>query len=74
MSSLANQIPGINAVAGMHDTFQLHLDQWGGRLTGWALNVPGMPIAVALTYAGLLPPGNDTLLMYAVGQYTPQGD
>ena len=54
VSRMANQVRGQNAVAGMHDTFQHYLDSWGGTDLGWALNVPGMPVAAALTYAALL--------------------
>jgi hypothetical protein len=48
-STIGNQIPGINAVAGLHDTFQINLGAFRG-----ALNYPGMPVAAAVTYAGLL--------------------
>ena len=48
-SSLGNQIPGVNAVAGLHDTFQINLGAFRGTL-----NYPGMAAAAAVTYGGLL--------------------
>ena len=53
-----NRIPGMNAIAGMHDVFQVRLDQFGGSHFGsilrGGLNIPGMPVAAALTYPALL--------------------
>lgn len=46
-----NQVPGINAVAGMHDVFQVNL---GTGLARDIFNIPGMPVAAALTYGGFL--------------------
>ena len=43
-----NRVPGVNAVAGLHDVFQVNL---GGMRN--ILNVPGMPIAAIVTYAGM---------------------
>ena len=54
VSRFANRIPGINAVAGMHDVFQITLDQMGGYLTRNIFNIPGMLPAAALTYGGLM--------------------
>ncbi len=76
MSRLANLGPGINATSGMHDTFQNHLDSWGGALgvgttLGWALNVPGMPPAAALTYMSLLQP-QEVSFIYGTGSYGAQ--
>lgn len=48
-----NAIPGINAVSGMHDVFQVRLDQFGGSFARNVLNVPGMPLAAGLTYGAL---------------------
>ena len=51
---MLNRVPGINAVAGMHDMFQVSMDRVffpGAR--DW-LNVPGMPVAAAVTCASLL--------------------
>lgn len=48
-SRMLNRVPGINAVAGLHDYFQINL----GAMRN-ILNVPGMPLAAAITYAGLL--------------------
>ena len=57
LSRFMNRIPGMNAIAGMHDVFQVQLDQLGGDHFGSALrgglNFPGMPVAAALTYPAL---------------------
>jgi hypothetical protein len=50
VSNAANVIPGVNAVAGMHDEFMIHLS----GLTRDLLNVPLMPVAAALTIPALL--------------------
>jgi len=54
VSKFANNIPGVNAVAGMHDVFQVKLQEALGVTGRNVLNVPGMPIAAALTAAGSL--------------------
>ncbi|MFZ1625365.1 MAG: toxin TcdB middle/N-terminal domain-containing protein, partial [Gammaproteobacteria bacterium] len=58
LSRVMNRIPGMNAIAGMHDVFQIRLDEFGGSHFGsmlrTALNVPGMPLAAASTYPALL--------------------
>lgn len=58
LSRAMNRIPGMNAIAGMHDVFQIRLDQFGGNRFGsilrTGLNIPGMPVAAALTYPALL--------------------
>jgi hypothetical protein len=47
----------MNAIAGMHDVFQVRLDQLGGDRFGSvlrnSLNFPGMPVAAGLTYPAL---------------------
>lgn len=57
LSRFMNRIPGMNAIAGMHDVFQVRLDQFGGdhfgHLLRSTLNYPGMPVAAALTYPAL---------------------
>lgn len=57
LSRLMNRIPGMNAIAGMHDVFQVRLDQFGGDRFGHllrsSLSVPGMPVAAGLTYPAL---------------------
>ena len=53
VSRFANHIFGVNAVAGMHDVFQVKLDIWGGDMARSALNVPGMIPAAAITYSAL---------------------
>ena len=49
ISTVLNKIGGLNAVAGMHDTFQINLP----GISRDVLNVPGMPLASAITYLGL---------------------
>ena len=51
LSESLNKFGGINAVAGLHDVFQINLK---GNLRD-ILNVPGMPIAAAITYLSLYP-------------------
>jgi RHS repeat-associated protein len=58
-SRALNQVYGSNAVSGMHDVFQIGLDEAGaklgvGSLLRNTLNVPGMPVAAGLTYAALM--------------------
>jgi hypothetical protein len=52
--SIKNVLPaGINAVAGLHDIFQIAL----GEIGGWAritFNVPGMIPAAYITYGGMI--------------------
>ena len=51
LSEALNKLGGVNAVAGLHDVFQISLsDKFYIRDI---LNVPGMPVAAALTYASL---------------------
>lgn len=49
VSRALNKIGGINAVAGMHDSFQIQLQDTAREI----LNVPLMPVAGALTYMAL---------------------
>ena len=51
VSNFANQIPGINAVAGMHDVQQVAM---GNSIWRDVLNVPGMAVAAGVTYAGFV--------------------
>mgnify|MGYP002876395040 CR=1 FL=1 len=51
VSRVANQIPGVNAVAGLHDQMQVSL---GTGIARDVLNVPGMVPAAAFTYAAAL--------------------
>jgi hypothetical protein len=57
LSRFMNRIPGMNAIAGLHDVFQVRLDLLGGDRFGSVLrstlNFPGMPIAAGLTYPAL---------------------
>jgi len=71
VSRLANQIPGTNATAGMHDVFQINLNRLGGPPLGWTLNVPGMLPAAALTYMSLLRP-QEVSFSYGTGSYGAQ--
>ena len=50
-TTLNNTVPGINAVAGLHDIFQIQLDRLGLRnVLCW----PGMLPAAAFTYTALM--------------------
>ena len=57
LSRVMNRVPGMNAIAGLHDVFQVRLDQLGGDRFGsflrTTLNFPGMPVAAGLTYPAL---------------------
>jgi len=53
LSTTANKIPGINAVAGMHDVFQVTLGEIGDSARSY-LNIPGMLVAAPVTAAALL--------------------
>jgi len=65
VSRIANNIPGVNAVAGMHDVFQVRLQEWGGVIARNTVNIPGMIPAAALTYSSLLEgPPSSVLTVY----------
>jgi RHS repeat-associated protein len=49
---VANWIPGVNAVAAMHDTFQIPFED--GGLARGLINVPGMGVAAGITYPALM--------------------
>ena len=49
VSRLTNKIGGINAISGLHDTFQINLPGASRDI----LNIPGMPVAAYVTYIGL---------------------
>jgi RHS repeat-associated protein len=57
LSRVMNRVPGMNAIAGLHDVFQVRLDQLGGDRFGSFLRTtlifPGMPVAAGLTYPAL---------------------
>ena len=53
VSRIANEIYGVNAMSGLHDVFQISLP----GISRDILNVPGMPVAAAITYFGLLGDG-----------------
>jgi hypothetical protein len=48
-----NLVPSINAVAGMHDMFQIGLQYMGGPWMRNIFNVPGMPIAATMTWVAM---------------------
>jgi len=50
-SRVLNRVPGINAVAGLHDVFQVKL---GTGLARDVFNVPGMAVAAPITYSALM--------------------
>lgn len=54
VSRAVNKIPGVNAVAGMHDWFQIDLQKIGGESLRDYGNVPGMIPATVMTYGALL--------------------
>jgi len=67
LSVFLNEIPGFNAIAGLHDLFQINLG------TGWernVFNVPGMPAAAALSLGAIggQAPG------FGIGLLTTQAD
>ena len=53
LSRIANQIPSMNAIAGMHDVFQVRLQELGGVWTRNIFNAPGMLPAAGITWIGL---------------------
>jgi RHS repeat-associated protein len=64
ISKIANRIPGINAVAGMHDVFQVELEKNWGTAARTYLNIPGMPVAAAMTYSALITDPMATFIYY----------
>jgi len=54
VSRFANEIPGINAVAGFHDQIQNFFLRNGGQVINAITNVPTMFLAAGLTYTALL--------------------
>ena len=64
LSRFFNQVPGVNAVAGMHDVFQINLDRIWLPNARDIFNVPGMIPASAVTYAALMQgPASQALLV-----------
>ncbi|MBT8420276.1 MAG: hypothetical protein KJO08_05370 [Gammaproteobacteria bacterium] len=57
VSRIANQVPGINAVAGLHDTILHGIDSRFGQTMMSIFNVPTMPLAAALTYPATMANG-----------------
>lgn len=51
VSRFANQLWGVNAVGGFHDTLQISM---GNSVWRDALNVPGMGVAAGVTYSGFI--------------------
>ena len=54
ISRLLNPVPGVNAVAGLHDMMQNGLYKAMGEFGRTLFNVPGMPVAAGFTSAGVL--------------------
>ena len=54
VSRFTNRIPGINAVGGLHDVFQVNIHQYMGSFARNVLNVPGMLPAAAISYSALV--------------------
>jgi hypothetical protein len=54
VSRALNQVPGINAVAGLHDAFQVFLEKWGDGNIRNIRNIPGMIPAAVITYGRLM--------------------
>ncbi|KXJ11728.1 tRNA(Glu)-specific nuclease WapA [Exaiptasia diaphana] len=62
VSRFLNEIPGVNAVAGLHDSFQVGMDSLSGARD--MLNVPGMFPAAGITYGALIDgPASQALLV-----------
>lgn len=53
-SRFANKVFGVNAVSGVHDPFQIELEQKWGENARAMFNVPGMPVAAGIVYPALL--------------------
>lgn len=62
LSRLLNRVPGMNAIAGLHDVMQVDWDRWGGRSLRSTMNYPGMGPAALLTYPALLDGASATRL------------
>jgi hypothetical protein len=56
VSKVMNALPGFNAGAGMHDTFQVVSDAAGGNLLRNLVNLPGVPVAALMTAPALFDP------------------
>jgi hypothetical protein len=54
VSRLFNRILGVNATAGFHDVMQVELERLGGEMLRNVLNVPGMPVAAAVSYPAMV--------------------
>lgn len=70
LSKQANKIPSINAVAGLHDVFQVEL----GTIGNWArnlFNVPGMVPAAGITAGSLM---TDPAFADAVSSYSKKSE
>lgn len=64
LSRFFNKVPGVNAVAGMHDVFQVKLDGIQFPYARDVFNVPGMLPAAAISYTALLDgPASQALLV-----------
>jgi hypothetical protein len=54
VSRFLNHVRGVNAIAGMHDVFQVKLERYVGSFARTALNIPGMAPAAAITFSALV--------------------
>ncbi|UFH60103.1 hypothetical protein [Sulfurovum mangrovi] len=67
LSERANKIPGMNAIAGLHDVFQIDLDRIQGAEDGWmrsVFNAPAMIPAAAITTSALMTDYTTYLIQY----------
>ena len=65
VSRFLNKIPGINGIAGLHDTMQVGFDTLQGVRDGWmrtVFNVPAMVPAAVLTFAALAADYTDVII------------
>jgi hypothetical protein len=70
VSRFLNKIPGVNAVAGIHDTMQVGFDNLQGVSDSWmrtVFNVPAMVPAAAITYTALM--SDQTVLIQQLQQF-----
>ncbi len=65
VSRFLNKIPGVNGIAGLHDTMQVGFDTLQGVSDGWmrtVFNVPAMVPATALTFTALAADYTDLII------------
>jgi hypothetical protein len=67
ISKVLNQVPGLNATAGMHDVMQIGFDKITNASDGWLRtlgNIPAMAPAAAISYTALLSNQTTNLIYY----------